>query len=199
MRSLAGKVRNLLKPGSSSDLGSPLAAVPFAVIGVGLTGTDLRRDAVASLGAVRMTGTRIELGASFGRRLEPGAVPATAAAAAELREFCGSRVLVAHLLPLGLAFLARDADAFRPADQRRRAVDTAAVEEWIAKQREPEGRGAGELSLAATARRRGIATGDPRDLLGDAFATAQLLQRQLRDLPALGVRTLGDLLRSGRP
>lgn len=194
MRLLAGKVRSLLQPGSSSELGTPLAAVPFAVIGAELTGADPRRDAVVSIGALRMTGTRIELGEAFGRRLEPGADLALAAAAAELRAFCGNRVLAAHFLPLALAFLSRNADAFRPAELRRRAVDTATLEEWIAERRGREEEG----TLAAAARRRGIAGGDARDPLRGAFVTAQLLQRQLRDLPGLGVRTLGELLRAGR-
>jgi DNA polymerase-3 subunit epsilon len=57
----------------------------------------------------------------------------------------------------------------------------------------------GELNLAALTQRYRVEAGNAHNALADAFATAQLLQRQLRLLPDHGVRTLGDLLRVGKP
>jgi DNA polymerase-3 subunit epsilon len=57
----------------------------------------------------------------------------------------------------------------------------------------------GTLNLSALAQRHGIRVVGAHNALADAFITAQVLQRQLRALPDVGVRTLGDLLRIGKP
>ena len=173
-----------------------------------------------SVGAVQMHGTRIELGRSFHRLVSPRAdfkresvvihgitpddvaeKPPIDAVAAELLSFCGDRVLVGHFLAIDLGFLGRECPTIRAADWRRRAVDTVRLHAWIASQRHAGDFSATnvELNLDALARRHGIHVGAAHNALADAFTTAQLLQRQLRLLPDYGVRTLGDLLRVGRP
>jgi len=47
----------------------------------------------------------------------------------------------------------------------------------------------GEVNLQVLASRSGIPVKGSHNALTDAYITAQLLQRQLRALPALGVRT----------
>ena len=65
MASLVERFRGLLGPGPIVDPGLPLAQVPFVVLDTELTGLDAKRDSVVSVGAVKMAGTRIELGRSF--------------------------------------------------------------------------------------------------------------------------------------
>jgi DNA polymerase-3 subunit epsilon len=222
MVSLADKVRGLLPGGAIVDPGLPLTQIPFVVIDTELTGLDAKRDSVVSVGAVKMSGTRIELGRTFYRLVSPQASfnhrsivvhgitpddvvekPRLEVVAADLLAFCGDRVIAGHFLTIDLGFLGREATAVRTAEWRRRSVDTFRIHVWVEQQRHrhaahyapPEG----ELNLVSIAKRHGISVGGAHNALTDAFITAQLLQRQLRSLPGLGVRTLGDLLRIGKP
>lgn len=221
MASIIGKVRELLGQGDVVDPGLPLDRIPLVVVDTELTGLDVKRDSVVSVGAVKMSGTRIELGRTLHRLVRPhadisresivvhgitpddvAAQPPIEVAAAELLEFCGDRILAGHFFALDLAFLARESAAVRAADLRRRSVDTGGIEQWLAAQRErrigPARREAADHTLFALAHRYGVGVGGAHNALTDAFITAQVLQRQLRALPDLGVRTLGDLLRIGQ-
>lgn len=222
MNTLIEKVKEFLKAAAIVDPGLPLDQIPFVAIDTELTGLEAKRDSVVSVGALKMNGTRIELGRSFYRLVSPradikhesivvhGITPDDVAAkppldvvALELLAFCGDRIVVGHFLSLDLGFLGRESPAVKSADLRRRAVDTMRIHSWVEQQRHrhagrheaPEG----ALNLISLARLRGIPVEGAHNALTDAFITAQLLQRQLRALPGLGVRTLGDLLRVGRP
>lgn len=222
MVSIVERVRGLLRSDSVVDPGLPLPQIPLVVVDTELTGLDARRDSVVSVGAVKMSGTRIELGRTFYRLVSPQASfthgsivvhgitpddvaekPRLKSVAAELLAFCGDRVLAGHFLAIDLGFLGREAEAVRAADWRRRSVDTFRIHSWMEEQRHRHaGHFApveGELNLVALAQRHGIPVGGAHNALTDAFITAQLLQRQMRALPGLGVRTLGDLLRIGKP
>ncbi len=222
MATLVERFRGFLKAGAVVDPGLPIEQIPFVVVDTELTGLDMKRDSVISVGAIKMAGTRIELGRSFYRLVSPranfkresivvhGITPDDVAAkpsldivAEELLAFCGDRILVGHFFSIDLGFLAREASAIRSADLRRRAVDTVRIHGWVEQQRLRHAGGyaaaEGELNLVSLAQRHGIRIGGAHNALTDAFITAQLLQRQLRALPGLGVRTLGDLLRVGKP
>jgi DNA polymerase-3 subunit epsilon len=219
---LADRFRGFLKAGAVVDPGLAIEKIPFVVVDTELTGLDMKRDSVVSVGAVKMAGTRIELGRSFYRLVSPRAdfkhesivvhgitpddvatKPSVDVVADELLAFCGDRILAGHFFGIDLGFLGREAPAVKAADLRRRAVDTVRIYAWIEQQRHrhagrysvPEG----ALNLIAVAQSHGIRVGGAHNALNDAFITAQLLQRQLRALPSLGVRTLGDLLRVGKP
>ena len=222
MTTLVERFRGFLKAGAVVDPGLPIEKIPFVVIDTELTGLDMKRDSVISVGAIKMAGTRIELGRSFYRLVSPradfkregimvhgitpddvAAKPSLDVVADELLAFCGDRILVGHFFGIDLAFLAREAPAVKDADLRRRAVDTVRIHSWVEQQRHRHGGGytvpEGALNLVSLALSHGIRVSGAHNALTDAFITAQLLQRQLRALPALGVRTLGDLLRVGKP
>lgn len=220
MGKLSSIIRGLFQGEAVIDAGLPLGHVPFAVVDTELTGLDERRDSIVSVGAVKMSGSRIELGRTFYQLVSPRAdfkhasvvihgitpddvaeKPRIDAIAEELLAFCGDRVLVGHFLSLDLGFLGRECPAVRSAEWRRRAVDTMRLQAWLERQQHsadfPVAEGG--VSLATLTQRYGIHAGNAHNALADAFATAQLLQRQLRLLPERGVRTLGDLLRVGKP
>jgi DNA polymerase-3 subunit epsilon len=222
MDALFSRLRGLLKPGAPVDAGLPLELIPFVVVDTELTGLDTKRDSVVSIGAVKMSGTRIELGQCFDRLVSPRAdfsresivvhgitpddvaeKPPLESVAAELLAFCGDRVLAGHFLSIDLGFLEREAAAIRATEWRRRSVDTMRLHVWMLDHRNRHGGHftlpEGELNLFTLAQKQGIRVGGAHNALGDAFITAQVLQRQLRALPGLGVRTLGDLLRIGKP
>jgi DNA polymerase-3 subunit epsilon len=216
------RFRGFLKAGAVVDPGLPIEKIPFVVIDTELTGLDMKRDSVISVGAIKMAGTRIELGRSFYRLVSPRAdfkresivvhgitpddvvaKPSLDVVADELLAFCGDRILVGHFLSIDLGFLGRESAAVKAADLRRRAVDTVRIHSWVEQQRHRHAGGytvpEGALNLVSLALSHGIRVGGAHNALTDAFITAQLLQRQLRAFPALGVRTLGDLLRVGKP
>jgi len=222
MGSLVEKVRGLLKTGPIVDPGLPLGLIPFVVIDTELTGLDPKRDSVVSVGALKMSGTRIELGQGYHRlvsprsRFEKASVvvhgitpddvvekPPLGAIAAELIAFCGDRVVAGHFLSIDLGFLGREIAALRAAEWHRQAVDTMRIHIWMEQHRHGPEVGLavaeGTLNLSALAQRHGIRVVGAHNALADAFITAQVLQRQLRALPDVGVRTLGDLLRIGKP
>jgi len=222
MTSIVGKFRGLFGSTALIDPGLPLGQIPFVVVDTELTGLDLKRDSVISVGAVKMAGTRIELGHTLYRLVSPQSrfnresivvhgitpddvveKPQFDSVVGELLDFCGDRVLAGHFLSIDLGFLTREAAAVRAAEWRRRAVDTMRIHVWVEQHRHRFGDGMavpeGEVNLQVLASRSGIPVKGSHNALTDAYITAQLLQRQLRALPALGVRTLGDLLRIGRP
>jgi len=72
--SIIGKVRDLLGQGAVVDPGLPLDRIPLVVVDTELTGLDVKRDSVVSVGAVKMSGTRIELGRTLQVGLHLGLV-----------------------------------------------------------------------------------------------------------------------------
>jgi DNA polymerase-3 subunit epsilon len=222
MTSLVGRFRGLFSSGALVDPGLPLGQIPFVVVDTELTGLDPKRDSVVSIGAVRMSGTRVELGQTLYRLVSPQSrfnresivvhgitpddvfeKPQLDSVVGELLAFCGDRVLAGHFLSIDIGFLSRESAAVRAAEWRRRAVDTMRIHLWVEQHRHRHGGGGavaeGELNLLALAKKSGIGVSGAHNALTDAYITAQVLQRQLRALPGLGVRTLGDLLRVGRP
>ena len=222
MTTLVERFRGFLKAGAVVDPGLPIEKIPFVVVDTELTGLDMKRDSVISVGAIKMAGTRIELGRSFYRLVSPRAdfkhesivvhgitpddVAAQAAArrrgrrtARLLRGPHPGRPLLQHRPRLSRARGARR-EGRRPAPPRG---GHRPHPPWVEQQRQRHAGGytvpEGALNLVALALSHGIRVGGAHNALTDAFITAQLLQRQLRALPALGVRTLGDLLRIGKP
>src|SRR5512139_2725056 len=108
MGGIVSRIRGLFAGEAVLDAGLPLARVPFAVVDTELTGLDEKRDSVVSVGAVKMSGSRIELGRSFYQLVSPRAgfthasvvvhgitpddvaqQPPIDAVGAELLSFCG--------------------------------------------------------------------------------------------------------------
>lgn len=127
-----------------------VAEVEFVVIDTELTGLRPRTDSVLSVGAIHMTGTRIELGQSFYRVVRPrGEVPGTSvvihgitpteADAApsfevllpEFLAFCEGRVIVGYCVNIDMVFLNGE---FRRLGRRRLrnpVIDTLKLYTWI--------------------------------------------------------------------
>jgi DNA polymerase-3 subunit epsilon len=216
-----GKTHLLLDNETALDLRAPIEEVCYVVVDTELTGLDVKRDSIVSIGAVRMTGGKIHLG----KTLELMVSPETALTAAsvcvhgitptevenkpcfskvldELRVFCEGCVVIGHFISLDLSFLNREIKRLheRPIDQP--AVDTWRLQTWIQNQTSAAARDfrdTGENDLFALAKKHNIPVMQAHNALSDAFVTAQLFQRFLSVLPALGVRTVKDLLRIGKP
>lgn len=199
----------------------PIAGASFVVLDTELTGLDERTDDIVSIGAVRMRGGRLEVGGSFHELVNPkkaldarsvvihGITPSQVesrppieAVLASFLAYAGDAVLVGHCLPVDLAFLNREARRITGAPLRNRIVDTLALCLWL-RARHPEHPAlagpAQRLSLFELARAFDIPVVEGHTALGDAYLTAQLLQRLLPLLAQAGVTDLESLLRVGDP
>lgn len=211
---LAGR-RPAVEPANLSD-------VNFVVFDTELTGLNAKKDSIVSIGAVKMHGERILLGEMFYGQVDPrtaltarsviihGITPTEASASPgidallpQFLEFCDDALMVGHVVSIDLQFLNWEVKEQFGKPLRNRAVDTYKLYEWLKGRKEdrcayhggsPE---PGDLfSIAATYH---IPVQNAHNALGDAFITAQVLQRLLGELPQWGIRTVDDLLRIGRP
>lgn len=204
------------------DVYQPIDRCRYVVMDTELTGLDIKQDSIVSLGAVVMEGGRIILGSSFYEIVNPATAltsksvvvheitpsevrtkPTIASVLDDFLKFCEGAVVVGHFLSLDLAFLNKELRRISGRSLNRPVLDTLSIYEWMKEHN-------GEFSrhyngadrnkdLFSLARKHHISVSDAHDALMDAYITAQLFQRFLAVLPGLGVRTVKDLLRIGKP
>lgn len=222
MFSLFGKYSRGLFASPGIDMSLPLDSAPYVVIDTELTGLDFRKDSIVSVGALRMTGTRIELSRPFYEVVRPSTEmtsksiiiheithsetehrPGIEGIMEGFLRFCEGAVIVGHFISLDLRFLAKEMKRIGFGSLSSPAVDTCIMHEWMGQNR-------GDLSsryfngpeskdLFTLAKRFGVPIHGAHNALMDAYVTAQLFQRFIFMLIKLGVRTLRDLLRIGKP
>jgi DNA polymerase-3 subunit epsilon len=193
----------------------------FVILDTELTGLNERKDSIVSVGAVRMSGTRISLGDPFYRLVRPrtaltresviihGIMPSDvaeeqdiASVLAQFMDFCGGAVIVGHCVGIDLAFIERE---LKHVLGRRLAVpvlDTAELFAWMSCRGllrrcikdAPE-----QPDLYKLARCLDIAIAESHHAMVDAFITAQVFQRFLSLLEQERIMTVGDLVRIGDP
>lgn len=206
-------------PPEGMDL--PLDENCYVVLDTELTGLDHTKDSVVSIGGLKMTGARINLGDSFYRVVKPrtsltsesvvvhgitpsdvAEMPSIDSALSEFLEFCEGCVLVGHFLSLDLRFLNQELKRLSCTSIEKPVVDTQRIHEWIKKNNgsfSGHYEDNGNRDLFTIAKAYQIQVSGAHNALTDAFITAQVFQRLLSRLPKLGVKTLRDLLRIGRP
>lgn len=202
--------------------GLPIEDVSYVVIDTELTGLDVKKDFLISIGAVKMHGGTIEIGNNFFRLINPqtvmsresvvvhGITPSEVAGElpidkviCELIDFCGNDVIVGHFILLDMGFINRGIKRVCDRLLANPLLDTHKIYEWIMSNNRGFSRDYNstrdELTLFAIARKYKIPIIGAHNALNDSFITAQLFQRFLSALPGLGVRTLSDLLHIGKP
>ncbi len=196
-----------------------IARPRYVAIDIELSGLDQSRDTILSVGAIRMTGGRIELKETFYRRIVSlealsvqglpayGVLPADmviegdpAPAISEFINFCANYVLVGHLISTDLDFLKKEVKKYFGKEVRNPVIDTYLVYHWL-KRREASGEAYSpvEVKLHEVANRLGISAVAGTDAMSDAFITAQVFQRLIPMLLKAGVKTMGELRRIGDP
>ena len=193
----------------------------FTVLDTELTGLDDGKDDIVSIGAVRMRGGRLSVGGSFYELVNPTAVldgksvvihritpsqieekPPIDAVLPAFLDYLGDTVVVGHCLTIDLNFLNREARRVVGAPLANPALDTMSLYGWL-RHRQPEHPAfqlpLSGLSLFRLAEAFEIHVEKAHTALGDAYVTAQLLQRFLPMMAAQGVTHLADLLRIGDP
>jgi DNA polymerase-3 subunit epsilon len=186
-----------------------------------LSGLDVRKDFIVSIGAIKMTGGTINISREFYRLIRPegemtkksveihGITPGELegkesldAVLPDFLEFIKDSVLVGHFLNIDLKFMNRALKDKYNYKLANLALDTHTIHEWLYEngvefKRHYHG-GSTKTDLFSVAQRYGITVDTAHDALYDAFVTAQLFQRYLYFLHADGMHTLNDLLDIGR-
>lgn len=194
----------------------------YVVFDTELTGLNHKKDSIVSIGALRVFGTRIDVGNPYYRIVEPqskltgksvvihGITPSEAAECPkidtllpEFLAFCGNGIVVGHFVSIDLAFLNKEMTRLFGLTLRNPAVDTYMLYQWLRKQEEnicAFHDGIGEnVDLLTLAKKYAIQVSDAHNALNDAFITAQLLQRLIAGIRRFNISTIGDLLRIGKP
>lgn len=194
----------------------------YIILDTELTGLDVQNDSIVSIGALRMFGGRIDMGGSFYRMVRPETAmrpesvviheitpsdvcekPQIEDILADLIGFCRDDIIVGHFIHLDLDFINKEVRRVYETSLKNHVVDTRSIHSWL-QEHDDEYRNrfrnlSEEQNLFAIAKKYRIPVDGAHNALTDAFITAQLFQRFLSILPDMGVRTLRDLLRIGKP
>ncbi len=203
------------------DTSVPISEAQYVVLDTELTGLDEKKDSIVSIGAVRMTGGRIELGNTFYRLVSPRTElkassvviheitpsevrtePNIDTVLAEFTEFCGDAILAGHFISIDLSFLNREMKRISGKDIPNPAIDTFTIYEWLRKRhksRDCFATPSAGYRLYDIVQCFDVPVSGAHNALMDAFITAQLLQRFLPLLNEAGAEDIGDLIKIGIP
>lgn len=191
----------------------PLEAVSFVVFDTETTGLDTRADHMLSIGAVRLENWAIDLSTAFdclvrqerrggGRESIPihGILPVERPesldeeeAVRAFLEYVGNSVLVGHHVLFDISMINEALRRMGLGRLKNRRLDTARLA--IRLQRGPYQRPGQYPGLDQLCDQYGILPDDRHTAAGDAFLTALVFLKMLRQLKGRGIRNLGDLLR----
>jgi len=202
------------KPGI--NLKTPISDARYVVVDTELTGLEEKKDSIVSIGAMRMTGGRIELGDMFYRLVSPKTClsadsviiheitpsdvceqPGIDTVLSEFIDYCGNDVLVGHMISIDLSFLNREMRRMHGRKIANAALDTFSIYEWLRK-RNMVANCAGNR-LYDIIKCFDIPVHGAHNAIMDVFATAQLLQRFIPCFAKAGLQDIGDLLTVGKP
>jgi DNA polymerase-3 subunit epsilon len=222
MLSVFRKFGGGLRASSGMDMSMPIDSAPYVVLDTELTGLNFRNDSIVSIGALRMIGTRIELGRPFYEVVRPNTEltsksiiiheitpqetnekPGIEGIMEGFLRFCEGAIIVGHFISLDLRFLAKEMKRIGFGSLKNPAVDTCVLHEWMSQNRGDFSsryfNGMESKDLFSLAKKFEVPMHGAHNALMDAYVTAQLFQRFIGMLIKLGVRTLRDLLRIGKP
>jgi len=193
-----------LSPSDAALADRPLAALAYCVFDLETTGLDIENDAIVSVGAVRVLGSRVLGSENFSTLVDPGrpippastaihgiddaavaGAPNAPAAIAQLKRFAHDAVLVAHNAAFDLAFVARAAKAGGYAFDNP-PFDTLLVARWLF----PD---LADHSLEGLANLLGVEIGRRHSALDDARATAAIFAKLVDICRHRGLATYGEL------
>ena len=201
---------------------APLEQNDYIIFDTELTGLNPKKDSIVSLGAVKMTGGRIDLSNTYYRVVEPlaaltgksvvihGITPSEASLCPkidvllpEFLDFCGSGIIVGHFVSIDLDFINKEMTRLFGFPLQNPAIDTHIIYKWIRRHEEKtcafHAGLAEDLDLFSLATKYSIPVSEAHNALNDAFITAQVFQRFMSYLLQTGVKITEDLLRIGNP
>jgi len=216
------KLRRKLFSRSDYDLTAEIMGSSFIAFDTELTGLDYGRDAILSIGAIRMEQGMILPDQCFYRLVQPKAElrPETVVihgithsdlvqaeplglVLADFGEFVNGAVLVGHFVHIDLNFVNRDLKKMQKGRLDNPAVDTGVLHDWLYENDNSFARHHRGMTtkgdLFSLAKRYGVELKQAHNAFDDAFIVAQRFQRFLPFLPGCGVRNLRELLAVARP
>jgi len=214
-RDLAPEARENLMALEGRSGRDPAGEQRYVVVDLETTGLDPAKDRVVSVGAFRVVGGHIRLGEVFSELANPGrGIPVESIKVhgitpdnirnarpawevfRDFLKFLGRDILVAHYARFDLFFLNRVMRAQYGMRLQNLVVDTVLMCRAIHIEPDPYGqkKGAKRCSLDVLAARYGLEVPERHTALGDALATAMILQRLLPEMAAGGWSTWGGLV-----
>ena len=196
--------------------------VDYVAFDTELTGLDFKRDAIISIGAVKLRGTTILPAKTFYRLVKPECeLKSKSVVVHELThsdlecaddllevvgdfvKFIGNAVLIGHFVHIDQNFVNKVLQQKFGVSLKNPALDTATLHDWLYENdsifaRHYQGMTT-KSDLFSMATKYGVEGGKAHNAFSDAYITAQLFQRFVRFLPECGIKTLKDLLKVARP
>lgn len=198
----------------------PVTEARFTALDTELTGLDKKKDTIISIGAIKMSGGRIDLGQSFYQLVNPGMEigmasivvheitpsdvkerPPIDSVIISFIEFCSDSILLGHFISIDLAFINREAVRMTGQPLKNHAVDTMMLVDWLKWNNHGQDTALDTetYQLHEIAKALGIAPQGAHNAMMDAFMTAQVFQRLVPRLERHGIRTTERLLEVGDP
>lgn len=199
----------------------PLEAYEYVSIDTELTGLNPRRDAIVSIGAVRIKNLQVVVGENFFsyvhpkrsmprdstliHQITPGQIenaPSLKTVLPDLIEFCSDSLLVGHFVTLDMSFLNRASKKLLGGGLKNPCVDTMRVAEAYQQFQRMSYYDRFDLgmsyNLTDLCTRYGLPLFDKHDAMEDAMQTAFLFVFLVKRLQTVGCATLRDLYNVGR-
>ena len=200
----------------------PIGQVDFVAFDTELTGLDFKRDAIISIGAVKLSGTTILPAKTFYRLVKPECeLKSKSVVVHELThsdlecaedildvvsdfvKFADNAVLIGHFVHIDLNFVNKVLKQNFGVSLKNSAVDTSTLHDWLSENDSRFARHYKGMTLQSDlfsmARKYGVEGGKAHNAFSDAYITAQLFQRFVSFLPECGIRTIKELLKVARP
>lgn len=189
---------------------TPLIALDAVVIDTETTGLDPSKSFIVEIGAVKITGGRVDPGQTFRRLLRPPVpIPPQSTAIhgiddgmvadapdfstvwSDFSDFLGEAVVVGHTLGFDFSIMQRECARSGLAWKRPKALDT----QLLMLVAEPN---FGGLSLEQLANWLGVEITERHSALGDAITTAHIFNALVPHLRVKGIRTLAEAMQACR-
>lgn len=204
------------------DRNTAISEATYIVFDTELTGLNVKKDSIVSIGALKMQGGKIDLNEIFYRVVDPEAqltgksvviheitpseasnCPKIDALLPEFLDYSRNGIIVGHFVSMDMAFVNKDLIKLFGFPLQNPAVDTRKIYKWIRTQEEQLCAFHAGLSedtdLASLAKRYSIPANNAHNALNDAFVTAQLFQRFLSLLQKFNINIVTELIRIGQP
>jgi len=210
---------NIIRKGlPHADRKMPIENAEYVVVDTELTGLNEKKDSIVSIGAVKMTGGRIDLSNTFYRLVNPETdltaesvliheitpaevvqKPEIGVVISEFLRFCGDDIIAGFCVNIDMEFLNRESKRILGHAIVNPVLDIFPMFEWIRSHRTVRSSEEIPLPLQYTlydiAKYYGIEVNGSHNAMIDAFITAQIFQRFIPILLAAGIKSIGDVLR----
>ena len=195
---------------------APIETYDFVSLDTELTGLNFRKDAIVSIGAVKIRGLQIIAGNNFFTYVHPKRslpkvstlihritpdqlenAPDLKSVLPELIQFIGNALIVGHFINLDMGFINRASKRLLHGRLVNPCIDSMKMAKAYQDLQHASYFGGGDVatgySLNALSKKYGLPRFQQHDALGDAFQTACLFMFLVNKLQSLGCKTLKDL------